>query len=496
IEVKGINLEQLSKKSFSYPVSGVTDIVINLDTQKNLWFFHSRDLSFSVQDFNFQGEVEGKYDGKGLIVDKLHLQESTGGIEVDGKLKWEEKMLSGELKGKVDRVFSFPYGTLQLKGEANISLFSKEGEPYWQGEARGEGEIWREGKKYAYFSGVQGTIEGYEIQLEKGNLHTAGLNWVVAGVISRETSEIRLSGGGELDIPEKDNIGLSKIESNVVIKVDDGKINIQGEAKIFDGWGDFTERGSAENYSSLFSQLEDSLEKIPLSLELTLYTGNKVRIKTRFLDLGMEGKLIIRIEDGKINGEGKLEVREGNYNLVGTKISLTGYITFSPLYGLNPQVNLYGKEVVKGYHIFLEATGPVNDYKVTLKSEPFLSEEEILSLLFLGEEDAYLTLDDINWQPLLWKVGQLLWGNKIFPGGGFLDGIDIKFLSSKNYGFHGVRLEKGIGENSFIGYTQDLSGEGNSSWDFEINFDKEWSFKIEGDTTGEMNWMLEFNTKF
>lgn len=280
-----------------------------------------------------------------------------------------------------------------------------------------------------------------------------------------------------------------------MVKVNDGKINLQGEAKIFDGWGDFTGGSSVENYSSLFSQLEDNLRKIPLSLELTLYTGNKVRIKTRFLDLEMEGKLVIGIEDGKINGEGKLEVVEGSYDLVGIKIPLTGYITFNPLYGLNPRINLYGEKEMGSYHIFLEATGPVDDYEAILKSEPFLSEEEILSLLVLGEKDAYLSLDDINWQPLIWKAGQLLLGNKIFPEGGFLDEIDIKFLSSE-YGFYGVRWEKGIGKNSFIGYTQDLSGEGNSSWDFAINFDKEWSLKMEGNTTGEMNWMLEFNTKF
>ena len=77
-----------------------------------------------------------------------------------------------------------------------------------------------------------------------------------------------------------------------------------------------------------------------------------------------------------------------------------------------------------------------------------------------------------------------------------MGGIDIKFLDSRNYGFHGIRWEQGIGENCFIGYTQDLSGKGNSFWNFEINFDKEWSLKMEGDAEGEIGWMLEFNTKF
>lgn len=497
IEVRGINLEQLMGKAFSYPVSGMTDVVINLDTQKNLWFFYSERLSFVVQDFHFQGKLEGNYDGEDLVVNELFFQELTGGLEVGGSLKWEgkTKTLVGEIKGKVDRSFSIPYGVLQLRGEANIAISGDEEKPLWQGEVEGEGEIWREGKKYADFNNVRGIIKEGEIQLGSGSLHIAGLNWIIEGVISREESEIHLSGGGKLEIPEE-NVGLSRVESNVVIRACDGIINLQGEAKIFDGWGDFTKGGDTENYSSLLSQLEEKLEELPLSLELTLYTANKLRVKTRFLDLEMEGRLKIWGGSGRINGEGKLEVVEGNYDLVLRKIPIRGYITFSPLYGLNPRVNLYGEEEIGGYHIFLEAMGPVDNYKLILKSEPLLEEEEILSLLFLGEKDAYLSLDNLNWQPLLWKLGQFLLGKDFFSKGGLFDGVEIKFPGSDYSDFYGLRLEKSIGENYFIGYTQDLSGEGNSSWDFKINFDKEWSLKMEGDTEGEINWMIEFNTKF
>jgi len=497
IEVRGINLEQLMRKVSSYPVSGMTDIVINLDTQNNLWFFHSEDFSFAVQDFHFRGKVEGNYDGEDLVINKLSFQELEGGLEIGGSLKWggKTKTLAGEIEGKVDRFFSIPYGVLQLSGGANISLSGDEEKPLWQGEVKGEGEIWQGGKKYANFSGVQGIIKGEEVQLKSGNLHIAGLDWAVKGVISREESEVHLSGGGKLEIPGE-NIGLSRIESDIVLQYCDEKISLQGEAKIFDGWGDFTKGEDTGDYSFLLSQLEDKLEELPLSLELTLSTGNKVRVKTRFLDLEMEGKLKIRGENGKIDGEGKLEVVEGVYNLMGRKIPLKGYITFSPLYGLNPQINLYGEEEVKEYHISLEAMGPVDSYKLILKSDPSLKEEEILSLLFLGEKDAYLSLNDLDWQPLLWKLGQFLLGENFLSKDGFLGGLEIKFSSSDDSDFYGLRWEKSIGENCFVGYTQDLSGEGNSSWNFKINFDKEWSLKMEGDTEGEINWMLEFNTKF
>ncbi len=303
VEVREINLEQLTRKVSSYPITGITDIVIDLDTQRNHWFFHSENFSVTMQDFHFQGKLEGSYDGEDLIVNELFFQELTGGLEVGGSLKWEgkTKTLVGEIKGKVDRSFSIPYGVLQLRGEANIAISGDEEKPLWQGEVQGEGDIWREGKKYADFNNVRGIIKEGEIQLGSGSLHIAGLNWIIEGVISREESEIHLSGGGKLEIPEE-NVGLSRVESNVVIRACDGIINLQGEAKIFDGWGDFTKGGDTENYSSLLSQLEEKLEELPLSLELTLYTANKVRVKTRFLDLEMEGRLKIWGEAGKSTG--------------------------------------------------------------------------------------------------------------------------------------------------------------------------------------------------
>ncbi|HQE25277.1 MAG TPA: translocation/assembly module TamB domain-containing protein [Candidatus Atribacteria bacterium] len=496
VEVREINLEQLTRKVSSYPITGITDIVIDLDTQRNQWFFHSENFSVTMQDFHFQGKLEGSYDGEDLIIDELFFQELKGGLEVGGNLKLRGKTVEGEIKGRVNRSFSIsPYGVLQLKGEANISLAGSVEEPLWQGELQGEGNMGQEGEKYACFSGVQGIINGEEIQLVSGNLQIAGLNWAMRGVVSPLHCEIYLSGGGPLEIPGE-NIGLSRIESDMIVRVCEGKINLEGEAKIFDGWGDFTKGEDTEDYFSSLSQLEEKLKGLPLSLELTLYTGNKMKVKTRFLDLEMEGRLKIEGESGKISGEGRLEVVKGSYNLVLREIPLTGSITFSPLYGWNPQLDLQGEEKIGGYHIYLEARGPVDSYRLTLKSEPSLKEEEILSLLFLGEKDAYLSLDSLNWQPIIWKLGQFLLGEDFSPGSGFFDGIEIKFPGSENSNFYGVRWEKGIGENYFIGYTQDLSSGENSTWDFKINFDKEWSLKMEGNTEGEINWMLEFNTKF
>ncbi len=70
-------------------------------------------------------------------------------------------------------------------------------------------------------------------------------------------------------------------------------------------------------------------------------------------------------------------------------------------------------------------------------------------------------LDNLNWQPLSLKLGQFLLGKDFFSKGGLFDGVEIKFPGSDYSGFYGLRLEKSIGENYFIGYTQDLSGEGN-----------------------------------
>ena len=148
MEVKGINLEQLVRGVSSYPITGITDIVIDLDTQRNQWFFHSGNFSVTVQDFHFQGNLEGSYDGEDLIIDELLFQELKGGLEVGGNLKLRGKTVEGEIKGRVNRSFPIsPYGVLQLKGEANISLAGSVEEPLWQGELQGEGNIGQEGEK-------------------------------------------------------------------------------------------------------------------------------------------------------------------------------------------------------------------------------------------------------------------------------------------------------------------------------------------------------------
>ncbi|NSW75404.1 MAG: hypothetical protein HPY68_01250, partial [Candidatus Atribacteria bacterium] len=62
--------------------------------------------------------------------------------------------------------------------------------------------------------------------------------------------------------------------------------------------------------------------------------------------------------------------------------------------------------------------------------------------------------------------------------------------------FSRLALEKRLGKNVSLGYTQELSGEKSSSWNVEIDFGREWSFKGQVDSKGATEWWLEFRTRF
>ncbi|HHF09274.1 MAG TPA: hypothetical protein ENL28_01525, partial [Candidatus Atribacteria bacterium] len=171
---------------------------------------------------------------------------------------------------------------------------------------------------------------------------------------------------------------------------------------------------------------------------------------------------------------------------------------FGELFGVEPQLDLYGLCEVDSYEIRLTAQGSLDDYQLKLASEPALSREEILSLLFTGDRNAYASLSDINVGPLFWELFSFLAGGK----GNFLEGLsgflnlEINPVFSDGSWFYELTLEKRLGNDLIIGYTQDLSGEDHSAVYFDLNVNKNWSFKAEVDEKKGLSWELEFTTRF
>jgi hypothetical protein len=275
--------------------------------------------------------------------------------------------------------------------------------------------------------------------------------------------------------------------------------------------GDLTLKGEKDNYTLLGTILlhsaslntrhwKDSWDfstslsqvfgDLPLSMKLDLVLSDTLKVRTDFLYLVLSGRVSFMEERQKVLLSGRLKVEEGKYDLVACDIPLEGYIVFTELDGLEPQLYLEGRKRIQGYDVALQIKGPLKQYSLSFSSEPFLTQEEILSLLFLGDKDAYASIEKVNLGPILQKVVRFLLTKDLNLG--TIPLFDA--ITFEGGDFSKITLEKRLGKNVSFGYTQNLNG--GSAVEVEIDFSKEWSFRVKNDEKGQVEWMLEFSTKF
>ncbi|NSW77089.1 MAG: translocation/assembly module TamB domain-containing protein, partial [Candidatus Atribacteria bacterium] len=401
IRIRGVRLASLGIDFLRrYRGEGILDLVFRLQPETKQWNFMSENLSLAFPGYvNFEGEMAGVYDGEELRVDRLTLRdvEKHLAIQGQGKLGVKEKTLDFRLQGEMDTVFSFKDGrwVFRGKGQGEIVITGTTEDPSVQGKITvTQGEILRGNQKYASFTNVQA-------KLDEGVLHILSAKGIVGetmvdidGVLS--SKDVNLHGRIEGTVLSPDLAKVLKGMWSGNLKLDGtwDDLKLRGELVLQNGLMDLREaKGmTSQVFIETLQQWEQS---VPLTVELILSTADILEVKTRFIDLQLKGALRVTGKGSNLLAEGKLEVEKGTYDLVFVKFPLTGYVFFNHFGALEPQLSLEGEKEVGRYRIRLSAEGSLSDYTITMTSEPPLSQEEILSLLFLGDEDAYLALENV-----------------------------------------------------------------------------------------------------
>ncbi|MGH7438821.1 MAG: translocation/assembly module TamB domain-containing protein, partial [Polyangiaceae bacterium] len=105
------------------------------------------------------------------------------------------------------------------------------------------------------------------------------------------------------------------------------------------------------------------------------------------LDVVLTGKPTIAL-DSDVRAGGEIRLQRGTIDIQGKDFTLdNGTVTFTgdPT---NPQVALTAKwEAPNQYTVYADFIGPLKTGKVTLRSEPTLAQNEIISLILLGSAD-------------------------------------------------------------------------------------------------------------
>jgi len=503
IRVKGMNLSSLFGIDFlrRYEGEGRSDLILTLDPHRGRWRFFTENLSLTLLgDFTWHGTVEGWYDGETLTVNELTLSDTKNysTLTGQGKIALGDEKLDLRLQGVVNGVFPWKEREwfISGKGEGSLVVGGTMKIPTFSGEFLLEqGEIQKGGKTLFRWGDIHARWENEALTVLSGWGEVGNLTAHFGGMLSSENVHLQATLRGKDIIPGWEAVFRGEWEGTATLVGKWDALTLQGKLALRDGVLDLSGKHSSSPFSG--ENFQEEMQKIfapfPLAVKLDLETGDTLRVKTRFLDLELKGALHGALEGENLTVEGKLEVVRGEYDLIFCQFPLQGSIFFGDLFPLEPQLALEGEKEVNGYRIRLAVRGPLKDYTMTLTSEPSLSQEQILSLLFLGNEDAYLSLDTLNLTPLLWKGLQFLWGKK---GGNlenmpFFDRLELDLAN-----FSRLTVEKRLGKNISFGYTQKLKEEEESSLHFAIDFSREWSFKGEVTSSGETEWWLEFKTRF
>jgi translocation and assembly module TamB len=134
----------------------------------------------------------------------------------------------------------------------------------------------------------------------------------------------------------------------------------------------------------------EEVEEDPLPIEIRLALGDVVVRQTRTVYAELSGSPRFLIED-EVEGRGTIRISSGRLDVQGKELEVTqGVITFTGQPIDNPLVNVTAKWVAPdGTEVFADFIGPVKTGKVTLRSNPPLSRDEIVATLLFGSPDGY-----------------------------------------------------------------------------------------------------------
>ncbi len=139
------------------------------------------------------------------------------------------------------------------------------------------------------------------------------------------------------------------------------------------------------------SQQPAAKESLNLDIEVKVFDG--LEIKTSFMAARAMVDVIIQgtVQNPKISGgihfvDGQLEFPFKPIDIISGKILLL------PDQPLDPIIELTARGKLKKYLVTLQAWGTALDPHIKFQSQPYLNEEQILSLLMLGVEDQSISL--------------------------------------------------------------------------------------------------------
>jgi len=303
------------------------------------------------KDF-ISGEVRGQLNNMEMV---LPLKGSKSNVDylLNFQGPIEQVQLNGavEVKGHLLPIPGFAhaltdYSALLLVKNTDVSIRSFQGK-IADGPIQGSGEL----------SFAEGKFKAADVRLEGTNMQLS--------VFERTRSKA----DGQMRFSFKD--GMAVLE---------GDFNLKEVLWKREFWEKFSFSSAAYTSDNSYGWLNDLKLNIRLRARDNVWAENSLgRIRAR-LDLTISGTVANPVITGEIDAiSGTVYFQDRDFNVIRGRLSF-----FNPLV-IDPYIDFLGETYVKDYHVLFSLSGLISNLKPEFSSSPSLPQEEILSLLALGE---------------------------------------------------------------------------------------------------------------
>jgi hypothetical protein len=275
------------------------------------------------------------------------------------------------------------------------------------------------------------------------------------------------------------------IDSNLFIRKEK-KLPLKIEGDILIRKSLFKESIFSGSFSTQVAQssiLPFTPENHSICLDLKICNKDNLLIKTAFLQTQATTDLKLTLNTGKNQLaspqiKGTIILRKGFLSFPKNKLTISsGKIYFIPTQINNPMVYLTAKNRIKKYLVSLYVAGPLQNPTIVLESNPELSEEQIIALLFAGSE--HMTLRSDLPAIIMQNLNTLILGRK-------------KYLSTSSNFFQ--KITKPLRYIQITPDFSDQSGRGGVKGTISIDINKQLHAHIQKNfsTQDDLSFQLEY----
>jgi translocation and assembly module TamB len=248
----------------------------------------------------------------------------------------------------------------------------------------------------------------------------------------------------------------------------------------------------------------------PMDLDLSITGSQGIWLRNKDADIELKiDNLNVRMSQNVLFLSGILEPLRGVYRFMDRSFDITeGQLTFTNAAVINPELNLKAHTTIFGggkaeevagqqkIDVYLAVTGNALMPKLSFRSEPVMSEQDILSMVGVGAKVDEISSMDVKGQALSrgadYALGMLT--GKVQKGTG-LDMLKVKTQAGTEAGAK-VTLGKYVTPKVFVSYSQGFSANLSNEFKAEYLFGTRSAVFAQKDEKGSYNLGLRMKFKY